>query len=177
MLIDALKTRFEGVGTPEQTDLITVNSDYMILDHRFAMKTHTFIAEGGMPRDRLFEESCRRLIYLKSKLLRDLSAARKIFVYRLGSKTTTRAEIEALYEELQAFGQITLFCVTVCDDNHALGSVERLKPRLLMGYVNELKVWGASEVATWHELCRRAYRLARPELAWPELVSPGEAVE
>ncbi len=162
MLREALAARFDGVGTPEQTDLVLVSDNrmYNLVDRRFAMQTHTFIREDAMPRDQVFEESCRRLAYLKGKLLRDLQAAKKIFVFRLGDEDVDHGEIEGLFAELRTFGEVTLLCVARADARHPKGTVDLVRPGLLMGYVQELQALGLTETATWQEVCRLARDLA-----------------
>jgi hypothetical protein len=168
-LTEALRNRLEGVGTPEQTDVLVPanHSDYEIVDRRYAMRTHTFIREGATPRDQIFEESCRHTAYLKNKLLRDLAAAKKIFVFQFDNETTEATEIENLYNVLQSYGETTLLCVTKGNNRNEFGSVEVLKPRLLMGYVKKVAAIGMTETASWHEVCRRAYDLVRREPAPP----------
>ncbi len=158
MLLDALATRFEGVGTPAQTELI-LNPDtreYTVLDRRFAMQTHTFVREDQTTTDRFFDDCCQQTAYLRRKLLRDLENASKIFVFRFGETPPRKGEPEALFQALQTYGTVNLLCILNTDDEHTSGHIDALRPGLLLGYVPELRAWGLSEVAIWHEICRRA---------------------
>jgi hypothetical protein len=157
-LREALAARFDGVGSPAQTELSLneASREYDVFDRRFAMRTHSFVRETAMPRDKLFEDVCAQAGYLRRKLLRELEAARKVFVFRFGAVAPAAGEIEGLFEALQDFGELTLLCVVNADDRHRAGSVQMLRPRLLVGYAPELLAWGLTETASWHEICRVA---------------------
>ena len=80
----ALDRSFEGVGEAEHTGL-KVNrerGEYYTADPRNGMVMHTFIAAGSQDEDVLLARLCRRLQFLRRKLLDDLADGAKIFVFK-----------------------------------------------------------------------------------------------
>jgi tetratricopeptide (TPR) repeat protein len=177
MLREALKYGFEGVGTAEQTNIVLApdSKEYAIIDRRFAMETHTFIKEGAAPPDQILEESCRQTTYLKGKFFRDLEAAKKIFVFRLGKTNSEPQVMKSLFVALRKYGNITLLCIIKADEQHTSGTVEMLMPQLFVGYIKEAPAFGLIETATWQEVCLRAHELARLQAAHPEQPTPALA--
>ena len=161
-LAEAFATRFEGVGDPEQTDIVLREDieDYTIVDRRFDISMHSFTRYKTMPFDLLMEDTCRRLAYLKTKLLRDLEAGKKIFVYRLGNRAIDLQEIDHLHSRFRSLSDGTLLCIASARvDSPDLGTVKVIKERLLLGYLEAITEWGLTNHAMWHEVCWRAREL------------------
>ena len=86
-LLDALAAEFEGVGSEESTVLKTArhgpdNEEYVTQDRRYFMESHTFVQTSDAPAESMFRQTCRRLRFLRGKLLEDLRAADRIFVFK-----------------------------------------------------------------------------------------------
>ncbi len=79
-LIEALESRFEGVGLPEQTTLtvpVDTQIDYHTRDTRYWIELHTFVYRGDAPDEKkLLEQSCPRVRYLRRKIMEDLEFGR-----------------------------------------------------------------------------------------------------
>ena len=171
-LLDGLQSRFEKVGDPEQTALEvytykTGEAEYVTSDRRFGMRMHTFVPAHAMDFDKMYAQSCRRLTFLRGKLLQELSSGEKIFVFKLSDRTLSRQELDRLYAALQKYGDGTLLYVCYASATHKTGSVEFVHRGLLIGYINAFSMGLNGEalkldVGSWLEICREARRLVPP---------------
>jgi tetratricopeptide (TPR) repeat protein len=171
-IIAALEARFDGVGTPDFTDLRLLEHDgrneYITGDKRFGMASHTFIDDSEIPWERMFTQSCRRIRYLKDKLIEDLTNGTKIFVYKTSWRNLTEVEVDRLYEALQLYGKNTLLYVRYSDAAHSDSTVEQVKPNLMIGYVERfvgskdgtaLSGDAGERIArSWGAICVAAYK-------------------
>lgn len=143
-VISALNARFEGVGQPEHTELSLQTHDgrteYWTRDKRFGMASHTFVAESAMPWDKMFRQSCRRLAYLRNKLIDDLSGGQKIFVYKITWRSLTDDELDQMYGAIQTYGRSALLYVDYANSSHPTGSVEEIRPGLFVGYIERFGI-------------------------------------
>jgi len=81
-LVKALDTRFDGVGDPQHT-VISINGDeYTTEDRRYSMHSHTFTSPAAEPIEFFVPEQCRRIQWLRGRLLDNLASASRIFVYK-----------------------------------------------------------------------------------------------
>jgi len=83
LLIKALETRFEGVGLPENTIVFQPDhsDEWWTRDSRFWMAMRSFVKVAEVDQERMTKQVCRRLQFLRQKLIEDLEAGEKIFVY------------------------------------------------------------------------------------------------
>jgi tetratricopeptide (TPR) repeat protein len=168
-LAQAFDDDLEGIGLPENTRIALLSGDeYYTSDTRYGMRMHTFIFLGQAEPDTLLVKLCKRIQYLRRKLLDDLTAGnQKLFVYKslFGYKS---GEIELLHESLQRRGRNTLMCVKLADDTHPDGTVEQIAPTLLIGYIkrfnNDGGTWMNTEFDSWAAISTAAYRLWHAQL-------------
>jgi tetratricopeptide (TPR) repeat protein len=125
-LIAALEQSFEGVGDPANTVLTapwSAGADWVTEDTRFGMKMHTFLFDKDTAenRDRIFRTLCRRLRFLKRKLLEDLAVGDKIFVYKISYDILDRNALDRLHRALRKNGPSTLLYVRRSDEDHPAG--------------------------------------------------------
>jgi predicted Zn-dependent protease len=156
-----LEARFDGVGLPENTDLeIAPDGDYHIREKRFGIVMHTFVQSAEMPPDKMANQTARRLQYLRSKLISDLEAGEKIFVYKLQMRDPTEDEILRTHRALRGYGNGTLLYVRRADAAHPSGSIEPRAPGLMIGYLDRFTEPGQYDAApAWGALCLKAHRL------------------
>ena len=166
----ALDQEFAGVGHPDNTELTVhpsgTRSEYTVADRRYGMMMHTFVYTDEVPFDRMFQQICRRLAFLRGKLLDDLRAGEKIFVWRRSPVNLAELELDALHTAMLRYGGNTLLYVRYNDESHADGDVEWLRPGLLVGHVDRFitardGTVGPPITQTWARICRNAYRLWR----------------
>jgi tetratricopeptide (TPR) repeat protein len=177
-LTAALETRFEGVGDPEQTEIFPAQLGdqwfYEVRDRRFGLGTHTYIARDDAPQDKVATQTFRRMQYLRRKLIEDLEAANKIFVYRTVMRNLSDAEIDRLHAAVRSYSNdATLLYLRYTDDAHPDGTVDVVRPGLLIGYFDRFGATPSGQLvdiplASWTTVCREAYRLWRSGAAREE---------
>jgi hypothetical protein len=141
-LISALESGFAGVGEIANTVFELVpepRPEYWLIDRCYGFRSHTFIypesLAGEAERATLLAKHCRRLQFLRRKLLDDLRVAEKILVH------TTHQPFDAatrtpLFRAVRAYGPNVLLCVVPADETHPAGTLETMEPGLLIGRVD-----------------------------------------
>ena len=177
MLLFALRNRFGGVGLDENTELL-VNptpggpGEYCTRDRRGMMFQRTFVYENDMSPERMRVSALRRLRFLADKLIDDLENAAKIFVYRISDRRLAPDEILALHDAIRAYGRGTFLYVQLQDGEHRNGTVELIRPGLLIGYIDRFKISPTDQLSaapptgSWLAICRAAHAL------WTETIPP-----
>ncbi len=140
ILTEAVEREFEGVGEEQHTQLTTVRvsadrEEYVTSDKRFDMASNTFINITDAPADKMFIQTCRRLRFLRGKLIEDLQAAEKVFVFKVAHEVGEE-KLRRLFRALRRYGEVKLLCVLQTRPGHPAGTVHWLEPGLLVGYVN-----------------------------------------
>ena len=167
-LAEALESRFDGVGTPEQTilDYFTwpTYTEYRTEDRRFLMSMHTWVRKEDKPYDDMFQMICQRLKFLKRKLIDDLTDAEKIFVFKMGDRICSGAQIRRIHAAMRCYGGNTLLYVRTADVVHPPGTVEQVQDGLLIGYIGHFNETPEGQVRpvdqqSWLAVCREAHRL------------------
>ncbi len=159
LLMAALDAGFVGVGDAENTTLTTSNGEYVTGDKRYHMFMHTFMRDNGDDREKRFVNVCRRIRFLRDKLLQDLKDAEKIFVYGCREALTDN-EIREFWSALRRYGDNRLLFVGMARDKNAIGSVRQLENTLVVGFLDKLSV-DAPSFELWLQICRQASKLMR----------------
>jgi tetratricopeptide (TPR) repeat protein len=165
-ILQVLENRFEGVGDPANTEVF-VNEDnerreYCTRDLRGFMFMRAFVYEDEMSMEVMRKQAFRRLGFLKDKLIGDLQAGSKIFIWRSTERMLEPHEIARLHTAVRSYGDNILLYVRLADATHPNGHVERRAPGLLVGYIDRFKlspegVLSSSPAsASWLRLCRAA---------------------
>lgn len=161
----ALEADFEGVGLPENTELILgpprEDPRYFTVDKRFGMRMHTFVRAADVPFDTMYKQVCRRLQFLTRKLVTDLRSANKIFVYSCYPNDLDDAQIDRLFGAIRRYGNTTLLYVRSADEAHADGSVIERAPGLMIGYIESRSKSGRALAGfapwpAWAKICPKA---------------------
>jgi hypothetical protein len=163
LLMSALENRFEGVGDPDNTilEVDELHQEFMISNKRYNMAAHTFTYVTAIDRQKFFEQQCRRLIYLRRKLIADLENCEKILIFR-SLEFLSDQQIWALFRRIKPYGPNTLLCVRPqTDDAAGHGRVEQLDDRLWIGYIKIIPsaLMQMENIAqtSWLEVCRQVY--------------------
>lgn len=180
-LITALHTKFGGLGTAD-TVIVYPSSggdrrELMVHETSLDTRYHTWILEGDIDPEELRQREAKRLNFLRRKLLDDLAVGEKIWVWREFGMTD-RARIEPLMDALRSLGPNTLLWVVAADDEHPIGTVERLDRDFLKGYVERLAPYNnATDIChlPWFEMCQNAFDLCYPDLVDCEEAPPEPA--
>jgi hypothetical protein len=105
------------------------------------------------------------LQFLSRKLIEDLEQGNKIFVYRLTDRHLSDAELDRLHAATRAYGDNTLLYVRYQDAEHPNGTVELVKPGLMIGYIDRFKMSRTGELsaapptASWLKICQNAFEI------------------
>ncbi len=163
LLMSALENRFEGVGDPDNTilEVDELHQEFMISDKRYNMAAHTFTYVTAIDRQKFFEQQCRRLTYLRRKLIADLENCEKILVFR-SLEFLSDQQIRALFRRIKAYGPNTLLCVRPqTDPAEGDGRVEQLDDRLWVGHIRIIPsvLMQMENIAqtSWLKVCRQVH--------------------
>jgi tetratricopeptide (TPR) repeat protein len=140
-LIDAMESGFEGVGKADQTLVETTGGaldEYVSKDRRFGMRVHTYVPSGQVAPERMLAQTCRRLSFLRQKLLDDLRCAAKILVYKNARRPLTDPDLERLRLAIRRYGDNTLLYVRYQTEEHRFPSVIAPAPGLLIGHIDTM---------------------------------------
>ncbi len=182
-LIAALQSRFEGVGSPEQT-FLTVNEsgEYILNDRRYFEKhTFTFVDVKQADPSKLLRRFCHWIVLLRDKLIRDLERGEKIFVYKAAvDATLEEAEAMEVWRAVRQYAPNTVLCVRLQNALHPAGTVEKIADGLLFGYTDRnpttMDLEGVS-YDCWTAVCRAAVALADSAAATYPAPAPIEMSE
>jgi hypothetical protein len=124
------------------------------------MRMHTFVSQTEVPADKMFDQLCRRLVFLRDKLISDLREANKIFVYKITARNLRNEEIARIRNAMRRYGKNTLLYVRYTDAVHLNGAVEAIEPGLMIGYIDRFgrENLGA-ETMSWERICKNAYKI------------------
>jgi len=163
-LVRAVDARFAGLGDPAHlTSRLYEESPeiHEIIDDAIKL---SFLAERAVSdttTDMLLARQSRRLKFLRDQLLYDFSTGEKIFVYhRLSDEAAlTEADMLPLLIALRQQGPCTLLFATQEDSAHPAGTVERMFPGLLHGYLAGTDAGDFTTQNVWLEICANALAL------------------
>jgi len=153
-----LNTRFEGVGTPDNATIEENLGEYFAGDKRY-FKMHTFVRVHDMPPERMLATATTRMRFLKNKLLEDLDAGEKIFVYKRHGSVMTAAEQELVARAMRMnYPRASLLIVHKADDPGQAGTVEMPDPGLYVGYLDRIDL-GRAQISydVWNGICRAVH--------------------
>ncbi len=161
-----LRRCFEPLGEPEDLwlDEVPLRREYWVKSRQYpSFSAHTTRYGGRDDPEVVRLAQIEATRFLKRKLLRDLSPARRLFVHRGEADISTIREIAA---QLQTYCDNRLLWVQPSDAAHLPGSVECTSDGLLLGYVSHVGVYEPERVPClpvdeWISVCVKAYRLWR----------------
>jgi hypothetical protein len=153
-----LANQFDGIGDHETTEAYWVEGEYRLRTPY--LNLHTF-AEGPACDDDAAEVLARgraTLRLLRRKLLRDLTAPKRIFVYKTRDHQFGPREMLQLLRALRVFGPASLLCVTLKPADQIESPVERLADGLYAGYLERF-VLPNGPYDEWLALCSQTLAL------------------
>jgi len=160
-LIAALDNQLKGVGEREFTVIEAHAGEFVTWDKRYSMHSHTFIPETAEPLAAFTERHLRRMQYLRRKLLEDLAAGEKIFVYKCDDGLSVD-EAQGLHRALRRYNpHAALLCAMLSDDVHSSGALEWIDDGLFIGFIDRFSTVDVN-VNVWVELCRKALEIQYP---------------
>jgi hypothetical protein len=168
-----LRERFQPLGEPQDLwlDEVGPRREYWVKSRHSSFEAHTDRYAGLDDPEVVRTAQIEKMAFLKTRLIRDLSRARKLFVFKGSSDMATIREIAA---QLKTYGPNWLLWVNVTDDAHRPGAVERIADGLMLGSVSRFGTYDGAPslpVEEWVAVCANAYRL------WHDADPPKVAVD
>jgi hypothetical protein len=167
-LVDLLRGIKEGFANVENIDDLTFEvrvaggrREYVLRQRHYMLDSHTLVDEGQMSTPRLYRREMNKLEVLSRLLRADMRSARRIFVYKRND-TFSSGYVAPILEALQQWGPNTLLHVVQSDGSKPPGTVEKVGPGLLRGYIDRFSTYDNAAVPpspVWLQLCRNSYRL------------------
>lgn len=133
-LLSALRAKFDGFGTPEQSEILIERGEYWIKDIKYNILSHTSIRDVKANIDYVEKKQYPLLQYLKNGLISALENGNKIFVYQ--HRDLSRESILELNDAIQSYGFNLLLCVRHANTMHPAGEIELVNENLLIGYID-----------------------------------------
>jgi len=160
-LLPALHRRFAGMGQAGQVRADLTNGEYMILDKVYGFYTHAWVKEGEKTPSEIEAREARRVPFLVRKLIEDLQAGEKLFVYH-AMTALQLAQPGILASALRQYGPATLLWVDLADDAHPPGDVYWLGEGVMRAHIDRFAPGeNAHDFAleSWVTICQRAWGL------------------
>ena len=173
-LVAALERKFEGLAAEETITVYLAGEpgrrEYLVRESAYDLMYHTYVSEGTVGLEEMREREIKRLRFLRRKLLEDLEAGEKIWVWK-SAATLDADQVQPLLQVLRSLGPNTLLWVVEGDERHRPGSIERLDRDFVKGYIERFAPYdNAPDIrpAAWFEVCQRTHHLCRPSPVLPE---------
>ena len=168
-LLAALTSRFDGVGDPDNTLIQERHGTYWTQDRRLFMAMDSFIKTDSVDKKSFEQQATQRLRFLRDKLIGDLTAGEKIFVFKSTARPLSESEVFALSDSMRAYGDNILLCVRPADAFRPLGTVTEFAPGLLVGYIDRFAAGPNGEglgfnPLGWHRVLQGALELSAHRL-------------
>jgi tetratricopeptide (TPR) repeat protein len=154
-LIACLEDRFRTIGDENTTSVRQHDEQWEIREAGYGTSMHSFVACADVPADGMVIKACKRMRFMREKLIADLESSEKIFVLKVAAEALTAAETKALSRAMQTYGASELLCVCAADVEHPEGKIARAAPGVLKGYIDFASGLDiAARHAAWIGLCR-----------------------
>ncbi|HYZ34534.1 MAG TPA: hypothetical protein VE684_19890, partial [Crenalkalicoccus sp.] len=109
-LLAGLRTGFAGLGDRATTNINAYEREYGVVDRRYGLLFHTFIRADSQPAEQVLARQLQRLHFLRRKLLAELEAAEKIFVFKV-AEPLPEGRVAELHTALRRYAPNTLLYV------------------------------------------------------------------
>lgn len=157
-LLPALDSRFEGIGL--DLDFVVHGNEWMTLERRYGFVAHTRQNQNQVTREQIARVEARRLPRLAEKLIADLEAGEKMFVYQ-GDRATTPENGLPLLAAIRRYNPRNTLLLVV-EDPARSGQVECHTDGMMVGYMPKLTETVAAvnlQVEPWIDIVRRTHAL------------------
>ena len=159
-IITVLQENFAGIGDDINTDLfVETNGEFWVRDKRYGLRTHTFVFQTTVNDDQAAafrRKMVKRFRFLKDKAIEDLISGERIFVLKAEISPIPDDVAGAVYDAVAAYGPGWVLHVKKSGDVAEIGSVKRVRDRLIEGFVDAAH---AIDYEGWHRICLGALGL------------------
>ena len=162
LLRRGLRSGFDGLGDPASIEVTVAGNDreFVVKETVYNLTYHTFQYEHQMTLETVRHQQVARLNFLKRKLTEDLVSGEKIFVIKRFPPLRPE-EVLPIYTILNEAGANWLLWMVPADDTHPAGTVQKLLPGLLRGYIDRFAPpENAHDLSLdgWTAVCEAAWR-------------------
>ncbi len=134
-LLMLLQTRFAGMGDPEAHTVVLRQGEWRLRHDASGWRTHTRVMGRDQPDgEQVLREKCRHTSFLARKLVRDLEASAKIWVYYSGDLDEQQAI--QIHDALQEYAPNLLLAVRLGSGQQPPGTVLSPKPTLMLAHLD-----------------------------------------
>lgn len=165
--VKALSSQLSGIGNPNFTRMNTEGTEYVTRDTRYGMAMHTFITPGAAEREKIFEMACKKIQFLRRKLIEDLEEGSKILVYSVIGKASA-AQREKMLTAVKNYGpNKILFVYEEGTVNFPANAVTLLSEDMAIGIrprrPENVPLNSDIPISAWLAICRDALSVFRLE--------------
>jgi hypothetical protein len=177
-LIQLLETELAELGNPEFTyiEQEKTSSEYFRRDRRNLYMMHSLFKPSAVDNNKFFEQQLRRLAFLKRKLMEDLTAAEKLFVYKSTDKNILDEDLVKIHAAIKRYGDNVLLGVRLATDRCPAGSTFALGRNLIVGHVGWMYGNGGDikplDYGSWFKIVNKRAPLAYAPPEWKTLHDP-----
>jgi hypothetical protein len=162
LLLRGLRCGFEGLGEPGTVEVLIEGKDqeFVVRESVYGMTYHTFQYASQMALDTVRQQQATRLGFLRRKLMEDIANGEKIFVVKRFPALRPE-EVLPVYAALNEQGSNWLLWMVPADPAHPAGTVERLLPGLLRGFMDRFAPHENAHdlsLPAWTRVCETAWR-------------------
>ncbi len=160
-LCRALRTGFHDIGDPAKVEVRGQTTEWAVIQRTYGMYfDHTFPVADVQQGD-VADKFARTLAFLRTKLLRDMQTADKLFVYRVHDAVLDDALLSEMAGALAANGRdATLFYVQHATEDHPAFTAVRRSRNLIVGYIDRFAPRAPLEplynTEGWYSVCLAA---------------------
>jgi tetratricopeptide (TPR) repeat protein len=159
--LNLLEGHFARIGEPDTTEVgyyqVGARREYKLINTTFGFDMHSHVYEDQQDQKLFYEMACRRLTFLRAKLLADLNRPDKIFLFKDSVRVPDEADIERLTAAMHGYGNNRFLIVLAADEAHPHALVVQVRPGLWFGWLDVSGSYDATLVRRWLELCQTAY--------------------
>jgi hypothetical protein len=158
-LITLLETKFRGFANLSNLALSRASwGEYFIKETAAHVTFHTYLTDCGSDESAFLRKQCVRLEWLRGKLLDDLQAGEKTFVYKVHHSGPPDV-MQRIYDLLRGYGRNRLLCVRASEGQRP-GTIETAPDGLMTGYLSRVQPpeTGGWNIAydEWLSICHAA---------------------
>jgi hypothetical protein len=159
-LIQGLDNGFSGLAEPENTDLVWNGTEYFLRTPFVTMHTQCLVEQDAAGIEEVLHCGRATLRVLRRKLLKDIAAANRIFVFKSLDPAFSKNQMHQLHTAMRRIGPVCLLCVKVARPGQPIGHAERLADGLYSGYVDG-SVIQSGPFEQWLSMCAETKALYR----------------
>jgi capsular polysaccharide biosynthesis protein len=162
-LVAAVERSFEGLGEPGRVQVRLEGEpgrrrEFLAYESGYDILYHTGVHEGDDEPERLKGQQEKVLQFLRRKMLDDLGAGEKTWVWKTRLELPTHG-VMLLHDALRRYGPNRLLWVSHETEAHPAGDIEVVRDGLWHGYVEACSTATKFVAGPWYEVCRKVDRL------------------